>query len=136
MTNNIIKKASDNMRVLAVSMVEKAKSGHPGGPMGGMDFINVLYSEFLKFNPEDMGWNNRDRFFLDAGHLSSMMYAQLSMFGKYSMEDLQREIIKEGDIRNKHISQQKLKSVNSRRENLISPEGESLKKINAKLKDG
>ena len=89
MTNNIIKKASDNMRVLAVSMVEKAKSGHPGGPMGGMDFINVLYSEFLKFNPEDMGWNNRDRFFLDAGHLSSMMYAQLSMFGKYSMEDLQ-----------------------------------------------
>ena len=45
--------AADNIRVLAASMVEKAKSGHPGGAMGGADFINLLYSEFLKYDPEN-----------------------------------------------------------------------------------
>lgn len=48
-------------------MVEKAKSGHPGGAMGGADFINVLYSEFLVYDPADPKWVNRDRFFLDPG---------------------------------------------------------------------
>ena len=69
-------------------MPERAKSGHPGGPMGGADFMALLYAEFLRFDPKDMTWENRDRFFLDAGHLSSMLYSTLSMVGAYSMDDL------------------------------------------------
>src|SRR4051812_43401951 len=69
-------------------MPEKAKSGHPGGPMGGADFMALLYAEFLNFDPADMTWPHRDRFFLDAGHLSSMLYSTLSMFGMYSMDEL------------------------------------------------
>ena len=80
--------AADNIRALAVAMVEKANSGHPGGPMGGADFMHILYSEFMRFDPDDMGWHKRDRFFMDAGHLSSLMYAQYSLLGKYSMEDV------------------------------------------------
>jgi transketolase len=81
-------KASDNIRVLAAAMVEKAKSGHPGGAMGGADFVNVLYSEFLNFDPSDKKWINRDRFFLDPGHMSPMLYSILALTGNYSMEDL------------------------------------------------
>lgn len=80
--------AADNIRGLAVAMVEKAKSGHPGGPMGGADFMHILYSEFMRFDPDNMGWHARDRFFMDAGHLSSLMYAQYSLIGKFSMEDV------------------------------------------------
>ena len=81
-------KAADNIRILSAAMVEKAKSGHPGGPMGGADFMHVLYTEFLNFDPNDMSWFARDRFYLDAGHMSAMLYSSLSLFGKYSMEDL------------------------------------------------
>ncbi len=87
--NTITDKAADNIRILAAAMVEKAKSGHPGGAMGGADYVNVLFSEFLNFDPEDAAWANRDRFFLDPGHMSPMLYATLSLLGKYSMEDLQ-----------------------------------------------
>jgi len=87
MSNSIVNKAADNIRILAASMVEKAKSGHPGGAMGGADFMNILYSEFLNYDPSDMRWINRDRFFLDPGHMSPMLYAQLSLIGKFSMED-------------------------------------------------
>ena len=80
--------AADNIRILAAAAVEKAKSGHPGGAMGGADFINVLYSEFLNYDPENPGWSARDRFFLDPGHMSPMLYAQLCLIGKYSLEDL------------------------------------------------
>ena len=80
--------AADNIRILAASMVEKAKSGHPGGAMGGADFINVLYSEFLVFDPADPTWNARDRFFLDPGHMSPMLYAQLALIGKFTIEEL------------------------------------------------
>ena len=86
--NTTTNRAADNIRILAASMVEKAKSGHPGGAMGGADYINVLYSEFLNFDPDDAEWVNRDRFFLDPGHMSPMLYATLSLIGKYSMEDL------------------------------------------------
>lgn len=89
MDNKIVNKAADNIRVLSAAMVEKAKSGHPGGAMGGADFINILYSEFLNFDPTDMSWRFRDRFFLDPGHMSPMLYAQLAMVGSYSMEDLE-----------------------------------------------
>ena len=88
MSKSIETKAADNIRILAASMVEKAKSGHPGGAMGGADFINILYSEFLNYDPSDMGWINRDRFFLDPGHMSPMLYGVLSLAGKYSMDDL------------------------------------------------
>lgn len=84
----ILDKAADNIRVLAAAMVEKAKSGHPGGAMGGADFINVLYSEFLVYDPENPKWEERDRFFLDPGHMSTMLYATLAFTGKFSMEDL------------------------------------------------
>jgi transketolase len=87
MSNTVVNKAADNIRILAAAMVEKAKSGHPGGAMGGADFMNILYSEFLNYDPSDMKWINRDRFFLDPGHMSPMLYAQLALTGKYSMDD-------------------------------------------------
>ena len=82
--------AADNIRVLAASMVEKAKSGHPGGAMGGADFINVLYSQFLVTDPDDAMWIARDRFFLDPGHMSPMLYSVLAMCGYYTMDELQQ----------------------------------------------
>ena len=82
--------AANNIRILAASMVERAKSGHPGGAMGGADFINVLFSEFLLFDPDEPTWAGRDRFFLDPGHMSPMLYSQLALIGKYSMEDLKQ----------------------------------------------
>ncbi len=88
-TTQLMNRAADNIRILAAAMVEKAKSGHPGGAMGGADFINVLYSEFLEYDPENPEWEARDRFFLDPGHMAPMLYAQLCMAGKYSMADLQ-----------------------------------------------
>jgi len=88
MDNTIVNKAADNIRVLSAAMVEKAKSGHRGGAMGGADFINILYSEFLHFDPDDMGWPHRDRFFLDPGHMSPMLYSVLALTGSYSMEDI------------------------------------------------
>ena len=87
-TNETSLKAADNIRILAASMVEKAKSGHPGGPMGGADFIHILYSEFLNYDPDDMAWPVRDRFYLDAGHMSAMLYAQQTLLGNYSLEDI------------------------------------------------
>ena len=86
----VLNHAADNIRILAASMVEKAKSGHPGGAMGGADFINVLYSEFLQYDPENPDWAGRDRFFLDPGHMAPMLYAQLALIGKYSLEELQQ----------------------------------------------
>ena len=81
-------KAADNIRILAASAVEKAKSGHPGGAMGGADFINVLYSEYLKYDPEHPEWVGRDRFFLDPGHMAPMLYSQLTLIGKFSLDEL------------------------------------------------
>lgn len=80
--------AADNLRVLITEMVEKANSGHPGGALGAADFINVLYSKFLVYDPADPHWFARDRFFLDPGHMSPMLYSVLTLAGKYSMEDL------------------------------------------------
>ena len=82
--------AADNIRILAASMVEKANSGHPGGAMGGADFINVLYSEYLQYDPENPAWEGRDRFFLDPGHMAPMLYSQLALTGKFTLEELQQ----------------------------------------------
>ena len=85
---DLMNHAADNIRLLAVSMVEKAKSGHPGGAMGGADFINVLFSEFLVFDPDQPTWEGRDRFYLDPGHMSPMLYSALALQGKYTIDDL------------------------------------------------
>ena len=85
---NLMKKAADNIRILSASMVEKAKSGHPGGAMGAADFINVLFSEFIEYDPDNANWESRDRFFLDPGHMSPMLYSVLCMSGKFSLDDL------------------------------------------------
>lgn len=82
--------AADNIRILAASMVEKANSGHPGGAMGGADFINVLFSEFLVYDPEDPTWTGRDRFFLDPGHMSPMLYSALALQGKFTIDELKQ----------------------------------------------
>ena len=84
----VMNKAADNIRILAASMVEKAKSGHPGGAMGGADFVNVLFSEFMIYDPKNPKWEGRDRFFLDPGHMSPMLYSVLALTGKFSLEEL------------------------------------------------
>ena len=88
-TNSKLTRVADNIRILSAAMVEKAKSGHPGGAMGGADFITVLFTEFLRYDPDNMAYPYRDRFFLDPGHMSPMLYATLSLAGHYSTEDLQ-----------------------------------------------
>ncbi|MGL5980629.1 MAG: transketolase family protein [Phocaeicola sp.] len=88
--NKVMNLAADNIRILAAAMVEKAKSGHPGGAMGGADFINVLYSEFLEYDSNNPTWRGRDRFFLDPGHMAPMLYAQLALIGKFTIEELKQ----------------------------------------------
>ena len=88
--SELMTKAADNIRILAASMVEKANSGHPGGAMGGADFINVLFSEFLIYDPENPTWEGRDRFFLDPGHMSPMLYATLALAGKFTLDELKQ----------------------------------------------
>ena len=87
-TKSLSLRAADNIRILSMAAVEKAASGHPGGPMGGADFMHILYSEYLRFDPDDLSYPFRDRFFLDPGHLSAMLYSQLALFGYYSLDDL------------------------------------------------
>ncbi len=89
MSTSIAKKSADNIRILSAAMVEKAASGHPGGAMGGADYIHVLFSEFLRFDPDNGCWPFRDRFFLDPGHMSAMLYSQLTLCGFMEMEDLE-----------------------------------------------
>ena len=88
--SNATQKAADNIRILAASMVEKANSGHPGGAMGGADFVNVLFSEFLVYDPKNPRWEGRDRFFLDPGHMSPMLYSVLALTGKFTMDELKQ----------------------------------------------
>jgi transketolase len=88
MNIDINQRAADNIRILSMSMVEKSKSGHPGGAMGGADFIHILFSEFLNFDPGDPSWINRDRFFLDPGHMSPMLYSVLTLTGHFKVDEL------------------------------------------------
>ncbi len=90
MNTNLMNRAADNIRVLAAAMVEQAKSGHPGGSMGGADFVNVLYSRHFVTDPDDPTWFGRDRFFLDPGHMSPMLYAVLALTGKYTIDELRQ----------------------------------------------
>src|SRR5690554_1445838 len=88
MSKDISMKAADNIRILSAAMVEQAKSGHPGGAMGGADFVHIIFSEFLNYDPKDRTWINRDCFFLDPGHMSPMLYSILALTGTYSMDEL------------------------------------------------
>src|SRR5467141_3195797 len=69
------------IRALAMDAVERAKSGHPGLPMGAADIATVLFTRFLKFDPADPAWPDRDRFVLSAGHGSMLIYAALYLLG-------------------------------------------------------
>ena len=86
----VMNRAADNIRILAAAMVEQAKSGHPGGAMGGADFVNVLYAEFLNYNPDNPDYPFRDRFFLDPGHMSPMLYSVLSLSGLIPLDELKK----------------------------------------------
>ncbi|MCK5251041.1 MAG: transketolase, partial [Spirochaetaceae bacterium] len=88
MNDQALKTAANQIRILSAAMVEKAKSGHPGGAMGGAEFINLLYAEYLNFDPSDPTWFERDRFFLDPGHMSPMLYSTLSLYGFYSKDEM------------------------------------------------
>ena len=88
--SKLMNRAADNIRILAASMVEKANSGHPGGAMGGADFVNVLFSEFLVYDPQNPRWEGRNRFFLDPGHMSPMLYSVLAFTGKYTLDELKQ----------------------------------------------
>ena len=90
MNTKLMNAGANNMRVLIASMVEKAKSGHHGGAIGGADFMNALYSKFLVYDPDDAHWIARDRFFLDPGHMSTMLYSVLALSGKYTMGELEQ----------------------------------------------
>jgi transketolase len=80
------------IRALAMDAVEQAKSGHPGLPMGAADVATVLFTRFLKFDPHDAGWPDRDRFVLSAGHGSMLLYAVLHLLGypKITIEEIKR----------------------------------------------
>ncbi len=81
----------DTIRFLAVDAVEKAKSGHPGTPLGAAPMMYTLWDRFLKYNPRDPDWPDRDRFILSAGHASMMLYALLYLTGyDVSLEDIQQ----------------------------------------------
>ena len=111
--NKLMNRAADNIRILAASMVEKANSGHPGGAMGGADFVNVLFSEFLVYDPENPAWEGRDRFFLDPGHMSPMLYSTLALTGKFTLDELKKAFEISGISKAPAIfDDQKLRAIN------------------------
>ena len=75
-------------KALVMDMVRKANSGHTGGPLSSYDFAYVLYKDFLKFDPRDPNWKDRDRFVLSVGHESALLYSLLAFIGWLDVEDL------------------------------------------------
>jgi Transketolase len=84
----LVTKAADNVRILSAAMVQKAKSGHPGGAMGAADATTLLFAEFLRFDPDDPEWMGRDRFFMDPGHMSPLLYSELVLTGRLTLDDV------------------------------------------------
>ena len=84
-SNETLKLMSNCLRFMSLDAVEKAKSGHPGMPMGMSDVATVLFSKFIKIFPKDPEWPNRDRFILSAGHGSMLLYALLYLCGYKSV---------------------------------------------------
>ncbi|MGC1246636.1 MAG: transketolase, partial [Spirulinaceae cyanobacterium] len=82
----------NSIRFLAIDAVEKANSGHPGLPMGAAPMAFVLWDRFMKFNPKNDAWFNRDRFVLSAGHGCMLQYALLYLTGYdgVSIEDIKQ----------------------------------------------
>ncbi|MFQ3549871.1 MAG: transketolase, partial [Armatimonadota bacterium] len=78
---NLDQMAVNTIRFLSADGVEKAKSGHPGLPMGAADYAYVLWAKYLKYNPKDPKWQNRDRFILSGGHGSMLLYSLLHLAG-------------------------------------------------------
>src|ERR1700674_935824 len=85
MSRKIHDRMANAIRALAMDAVEAAKSGHPGLPMGAADLATVLFTRFLKFDPVDPAWPDRDRFVLSAGHGSMLIYAVLHLLGYRGM---------------------------------------------------
>lgn len=88
MEDRLVTKAADNVRILSAAMVQKAKSGHPGGAMGAADAITLLFAEFLRFDPDDADWMARDRFFMDPGHMSPLLYSELVLTNRLTLDDV------------------------------------------------
>ncbi|MBX6353223.1 MAG: transketolase [Thermoflavifilum sp.] len=87
--DQVDQRAVQAIRALSIDMVEKANSGHPGLPMGAAPMAYVLWSRFMRVNPDQPGWVNRDRFILSAGHGSALLYSLLHLFGfDVSTDDL------------------------------------------------
>lgn len=86
--SNQLRKMANAVRSLALDMVQNAKSGHSGMPLGMADVITVLYKDFLRFNPINPLWSNRDRFILSNGHGSALLYAVLYLLDYISVEDI------------------------------------------------
>lgn len=81
----------NTIRMLAVDMVQQAKSGHPGTPMGAADMTYILWDRFLRFNPANPAWDNRDRFVLSPGHACALLYSLLHLYGyDLSLDELKR----------------------------------------------
>lgn len=76
-----LQRLATTVRTLSIDAVQKANSGHPGLPMGAADFTSVLWANYLRFNPKDPRWVNRDRFVLSAGHGCMLLYSMLNLFG-------------------------------------------------------
>jgi transketolase len=76
-----IQRLAATVRTLSIDAVQKANSGHPGLPLGAADFTSVLWANYLRFNPKDPAWMNRDRFVLSAGHGCMILYSMLHLFG-------------------------------------------------------
>ena len=90
-SSDLDKLAANTLRFLAVDAVQKANSGHPGMPMGAADYAFLLWNRYLRFNPKDPAWPDRDRFILSAGHGSMLLYGLLHLFGYgVSLEDLKQ----------------------------------------------
>jgi transketolase len=83
--------AVNSIRLLSADAVQKANSGHPGLPLGAAPMAYVLWSRFMRFNPKDPHWQNRDRFILSAGHGSALLYSLLHLYGyDLPMEEVKR----------------------------------------------
>ena len=87
---NIDQYSINVVKGLIMDTVRGADSGHTGGPLSSLDFTYILFKEFLKFNPDDPTWNNRDRFVMSIGHESALMYTMLCLQGWLDVEDLKQ----------------------------------------------